>query len=88
MKIAIMEIRYVRQKNLANYSEIPSNLIEAIVKSRSTIKNFIANPIIKRNPKIVGIYRFIIKSESINFRSSAIQGIMKNKSRRYKSSNI
>lgn len=62
---------------LANYSEVPSNLIEAIVKSNSTRKDFVANSIIKRNPKVVGIYRLVMKSGSDNFRSSAIQGIMK-----------
>ncbi len=62
---------------LANYKEVPSNLIEAIVKSNSTRKDFIANSIIKRNPKVVGIYRLVMKSGSDNFRSSAIQGIMK-----------
>ena len=62
---------------LANYSEVPSNLIEAIVKSNSTRKDFIADSILKRNPKVVGIYRLVMKSGSDNFRSSAIQGIMK-----------
>jgi UDPglucose 6-dehydrogenase len=62
---------------LANYSEVPSNLIEAIVKSNSTRKDFIADSIIRKNPKIVGIYRLVMKSGSDNFRSSAIQGIMK-----------
>ncbi|MFA9238603.1 MAG: nucleotide sugar dehydrogenase [Candidatus Paceibacteria bacterium] len=62
---------------LANYSEVPSNLIEAIVKSNSTRKDFIADSIIKRKPKIVGVYRLVMKSGSDNFRSSAIQGIMK-----------
>ena len=71
---------------LANYNDVPSNLIEAIVKSNSTRKDFIADSIIKkiheakRNPdkvKIVGIYRLVMKSGSDNFRSSAIQGIMK-----------
>ncbi|AZL54288.1 nucleotide sugar dehydrogenase [Aliarcobacter skirrowii] len=62
---------------LANYKEVPSNLIEAIVKSNSTRKDFIADSIISRNPKIVGIYRLVMKSGSDNFRSSAIQGIMK-----------
>jgi UDPglucose 6-dehydrogenase len=62
---------------LANYKEVPSNLIEAIVKSNSTRKDFIADSIIKRNPKVVGIYRLVMKSGSDNFRSSAIQGIMK-----------
>ena len=62
---------------LANYAEVPSNLIEAIVKSNSTRKDFIADSIISRNPKIVGVYRLIMKEGSDNFRSSAIQGIMK-----------
>jgi len=62
---------------LANYSEVPSNLIEAIVKSNSTRKDFIADNIIARNPKVVGVYRLIMKEGSDNFRSSAIQGIMK-----------
>ncbi|MCT7498050.1 nucleotide sugar dehydrogenase [Aliarcobacter cryaerophilus] len=62
---------------LANYSEVPSNLIEAIVKSNSTRKDFVADSIIKRDPKVVGIYRLVMKSGSDNFRSSAIQGIMK-----------
>ncbi|WP_418180384.1 nucleotide sugar dehydrogenase [Aliarcobacter lanthieri] len=62
---------------LANYSEVPSNLIEAIVKSNSTRKDFVADSIIKRNPKVVGIYRLVMKTGSDNFRSSAIQGIMK-----------
>ena len=62
---------------LANYKEVPSNLIEAIVKSNSTRKDFVADSIIKRNPKIVGIYRLVMKTGSDNFRSSAIQGIMK-----------
>lgn len=62
---------------LANYQNVPSNLIQAIVASNSTRKDFIADSIIKLNPKIVGIYRLVMKSGSDNFRSSAIQGIMK-----------
>jgi UDPglucose 6-dehydrogenase len=62
---------------LANYKHVPSNLIEAIVKANSTRKDFIADSIIKKNPKIVGIYRLVMKSGSDNFRSSAIQGVMK-----------
>jgi len=62
---------------LANYKDVPSNMIEAIVNANSTRKDFIANSIIKRNPKIVGIYRLTMKTGSDNFRSSAIQGIMK-----------
>jgi UDPglucose 6-dehydrogenase len=62
---------------LANYAEVPSNLIEAIVKSNSTRKDFIADSILALKPKIVGVYRLIMKEGSDNFRSSAIQGIMK-----------
>jgi UDPglucose 6-dehydrogenase len=62
---------------LANYKDVPNNIIEAIVKANSTRKDFIADSIIKKNPKIVGIYRLVMKSGSDNFRSSAIQGIMK-----------
>jgi len=62
---------------LANYSEVPQNLICAIVDSNSTRKDFIANSIIRRNPKVVGIYRLIMKAGSDNFRASSIQGIMK-----------
>lgn len=62
---------------LANYENVPSNLIEAIVKSNSTRKDFIADDIISRNPKVVGVYRLVMKSGSDNFRSSAIQGVMK-----------
>jgi len=61
----------------ANYKDIPSNIIGAIVDSNSTRKNFIADSIISKNPKIVGIYRLVMKSGSDNFRASAIQGIMK-----------
>lgn len=62
---------------LANYNDVPQNLIEAIVSSNSTRKDFIAANIIKRNPGVVGIYRLTMKNGSDNFRSSAIQGIMK-----------
>ncbi len=62
---------------LANYDEVPSNLIKAIVDSNRTRKDFIADEIIKRQPKIVGIHRLVMKSGSDNFRASAIQGIMK-----------
>lgn len=69
---------------LANYKDVPSNMIEAIVKANSTRKDFIADSIIAKNPKTVGIYRLTMKSGSDNFRSSAIQGIMK----RIKAKNI
>jgi UDPglucose 6-dehydrogenase len=62
---------------LANYGQIPQTLIEAIVSSNSTRKDFIANEIIKTNPKVVGFYRLVMKEGSDNFRSSAIQGVMK-----------
>ncbi|MGL4861552.1 MAG: UDP binding domain-containing protein [Cetobacterium sp.] len=61
----------------ANYSDVPNNLIEAIVDSNSTRKDHIADSIIKRNPKIVGIYRLTMKTDSDNFRASSIQGVMK-----------
>jgi UDPglucose 6-dehydrogenase len=62
---------------LANYQDVPSNLISAIVDANSTRKDFIANAILKRNPKVVGIYRMVMKAGSDNIRSSAIQGVMK-----------
>ena len=62
---------------LANYSGVPQNLIHAIIESNTTRKDFIANEILKRKPKVVGVYRLIMKSGSDNFRASSIQGIMK-----------
>jgi UDPglucose 6-dehydrogenase len=62
---------------LANYSNVPQNLIHAIVEANSTRKDFIADSIIARHPKVVGIYRLIMKSGSDNFRASSIQGVMK-----------
>ena len=61
----------------ANYKDIPNSLISAIVDANSTRKDFIANSIISRNPKIVGVYRLIMKSGSDNFRTSSVQGVMK-----------
>jgi UDPglucose 6-dehydrogenase len=61
----------------ANYKDVPENIISAIVESNRTRKDHIANMILKRNPKIVGIYRLTMKSGSDNFRASAIQGVMK-----------
>jgi UDPglucose 6-dehydrogenase len=61
---------------LANYKEVPQNLIEAIVKANQTRKNFITEEILKNNPEIVGIYRLTMKAGSDNFRSSAIQDII------------
>ncbi len=62
---------------LANYQEVPNNIIGAIVDANRTRKDFIADSIIKRNPKVVGVYRLIMKAGSDNFRASSIQGIMK-----------
>ncbi len=62
---------------LANYQSVPQTLIKAIVESNTTRKDFIADDILRRRPKVVGIYRLIMKSGSDNFRSSSIQGIMK-----------
>ena len=61
----------------ANYKDVPENLISAIVESNTTRKDHIANTIISKHPKVVGIYRLTMKSNSDNFRASAIQGVMK-----------
>ncbi len=62
---------------LANYADVPSTLIRAIVDANTTRKDFISDAILKRNPKVVGIYRLVMKTGSDNFRASAIQGVMK-----------
>lgn len=62
---------------LANYKSVPQNLIQAIVSSNSTRKNFVADTIIGLDPRVVGVYRLVMKQGSSNFRASAIQGIMK-----------
>ncbi|HDM8226997.1 TPA: nucleotide sugar dehydrogenase [Vibrio campbellii] len=62
---------------LANYQEVPNNIIGAIVDANRTRKDFVAESILKREPKVVGIYRLIMKAGSDNFRASSIQGIMK-----------
>ena len=63
---------------LANYKDVPQNLIEAIVTANKTRKNFITEEIFKKNPEVVGVYRLTMKSGSDNFRASAIQDIIKN----------
>ena len=65
------------QQLLKNYDAVPNNLIKSIVEANTTRKDFIANQIFKKNPKVVGIYRLVMKEGSDNFRTSAIQGIMK-----------
>ena len=62
---------------LANYRDVPQNLIAAIVASNATRKDFIADQVLARRPKVVGIYRLIMKAGSDNFRASSIQGVMK-----------
>ncbi|MDF5178710.1 UDP binding domain-containing protein, partial [Vibrio parahaemolyticus] len=62
---------------LANYQDVPNNIIGAIVDANRTRKDFVAESILKREPKVVGIYRLIMKAGSDNFRASSIQGIMK-----------
>lgn len=62
---------------LANYSNVPNNLIKAIVDANTTRKDFIADSVLKLKPKVVGIYRLTMKSGSDNFRASSVQGVMK-----------
>jgi len=62
---------------LANFEDVPSNIVRAIVDANSTRKDFIADSVIRKNPKVVGIYRLVMKTGSDNFRASAIQGVMK-----------
>ena len=62
---------------LANYKDVPSNMVQAIVEANRTRKDFIAESVLRRNPKIVGVYRLIMKKDSDNFRASAMQGVMK-----------
>ena len=65
------------QQLLANYFEVPQNLIRAIVDANNTRKDFIAQDILKRKPGVVGVYRLVMKSGSDNFRASSVQGVMK-----------
>ena len=62
---------------LANYNDVPQNMIQAIVDANTTRKDFIANLVLERKPKLVGVYRLVMKSGSDNFRASSIQGVMK-----------
>ncbi|NWN81514.1 MAG: nucleotide sugar dehydrogenase [Halomonas sp.] len=62
---------------LANYADVPSNMVQAIVEANRTRKDFIAEQVLARRPRVVGIYRLIMKSGSDNFRASAMQGVMK-----------
>ena len=62
---------------LANYETVPQNIIRAIVEANATRKDFLADQIIKKAPKLVGVYRLVMKAESDNFRQSSVQGIMK-----------
>ena len=62
---------------LANYTDVPQTLISSIIESNSVRKDFIADAVLKKNPKIVGIYRLVMKAGSDNFRASSIQGVMK-----------
>ncbi|MBS3667109.1 nucleotide sugar dehydrogenase [Vreelandella boliviensis] len=62
---------------LANYADVPSNMIQAIVDANRTRKDFIADAVLRRNPTVVGVYRLIMKTGSDNFRASAMQGVMK-----------
>lgn len=65
------------KKLLANYSDVPQNIMSAIVEANRTRKEYVAEMILKHNPKVVGIYRLTMKMDSDNFRQSAIQGVMK-----------
>ncbi|MDD2807941.1 MAG: UDP binding domain-containing protein, partial [Patescibacteria group bacterium] len=62
---------------LANYQDVPQTLISAIVSANSTRKDFIADDILRRRPKVVGVYRLVMKAGSDNFRASSVQGVMK-----------
>src|SRR5699024_3674497 len=66
-----------RKQLLANYNDVPQNLISAVVDANTTRKDFVAKDILRRNPHTVGIYRLTMKSGSDNSRSSSIQGVMK-----------
>ena len=65
------------QQLLANFKDVPNNMVRAIVDANTTRKDFVANSILQREPEVVGIYRLVMKTGSDNFRASAIQGVMK-----------
>ena len=65
------------QQLLANFKDVPNNMVRAIVDANTTRKDFVANSILQRDPEVVGIYRLVMKTGSDNFRASAIQGVMK-----------
>jgi len=67
----------ITKQLLANYADVPNNLIQAIVDANRTRKDHIADMIIKKNPKTVGVYRLTMKTNSDNFRESSVQGVMK-----------
>ena len=73
----LFETTLVAKQLLANYESVPQNIIGAIIDANTTRKDFLADEIIKRRPKTVGIYRLVMKAGSDNFRQSSIQGIMK-----------
>lgn len=62
---------------LANYNDVPNNMIQAIVDANTTRKQFVSDSVVARNPRVVGVYRLVMKAGSDNFRASAIQGVMK-----------
>jgi len=79
MRLAMAVLSLISRliQSLPSYSDVPQNLIKAIVDVNTTRKEFIAEAVIRRQPKCVGIYRLIMKSGSDNYRASAIQGVMK-----------
>lgn len=62
---------------MANYKDVPNNIVGAIVDANRTRKDHIADMVLKRNPEVVGVYRLTMKADSDNFRSSSIKGVMK-----------
>ena len=77
LDMGVIVFQKIPNNLLKNYENVPNNLIKAIVDANKTRKDFIAEQIIKKKPKVVGIYRLIMKEGSDNFRDSSIQGIIK-----------